>query len=197
MFLNPDIPAAIAAAENDSALEPESLNSERIEHRFGSCGIDVLEHRTGLRRSSLFSVEGDRKICRTLAVVIFEAPQAPDLIAAHAMIIAGQSIGATLKSSGCEIRKSTLYAGTLSLRTTDQAIHRLMQLDGPAKLALHAYRLEVRRGEESFEYATIVEIHHPDYLSPSELKSLYCGNAKHQVTVADINRFRALALGAV
>ncbi len=197
MHLNPDAPASIATALDACAVEPESLNSERIEQRFGSFGIDVIEYRAGLRRSSLYSLEGRRKTCRTFAVVRFDEPKAPALTAAHADILAGHSIGATLKSSGYEIRKSTLYVGTLALDTTDQMINRLMQIEKTVELAMHAYRLRLQQGAESFDYATIVEIHHPDYLSPGELKSLYDSDVQRPIGVADVNQLRSLALGTI
>ena len=50
------------------------LNSDRIEQRFGSYGIEVLASEAGLRRSNLFSYEGDTAICRTYAVVQFAEP---------------------------------------------------------------------------------------------------------------------------
>jgi len=197
MHLNPDAPASIAAALKACAIEPESLNSERIEQRFGSYGIDIIDYQAGLRRSSLYSFDGERKICRTFAVVLFDEPKVPGVTAAHANILAGQSIGATLKSSGCEIRKSTLYVGTISLDNTDQLIHRVMQLNAPAELAMHAYRLKVQLGADSFDYATIVEIHHPDYLSTAELRNLYDKDVKREIGEADLKQLRSLALGVV
>ncbi|MGI9200381.1 MAG: hypothetical protein ACR2QL_04940, partial [Woeseiaceae bacterium] len=47
-------PFVIAAALSACAQEPEALNSERIEERFGSYGIEVLSHEAGVRRSSLY-----------------------------------------------------------------------------------------------------------------------------------------------
>src|SRR5690606_34722880 len=54
----------------------ELLNSERIERRFGSYGIDVLQSDGRYRVSNLYSVHDGAKICRTFAVVAY--PARPD-----------------------------------------------------------------------------------------------------------------------
>lgn len=195
MRFNPVVPIVIAAALNACALEPEALNSERIEERFGSYGIDVLGYEDGVRRSSLYSLEGDRKVCRTYAVVLFDNQLAPGVSAAHAGVLAGQSIGATFKASGWEIRKSTLYVGTLFLSPADHPVGQLMQLDEPAELAMHAYRLNVKRESQSVNYATIVELHHPDYLSPDQLKVLYDEDVKSRLSDTELGQLQSLALG--
>jgi hypothetical protein len=120
---------------------------------------------------------------------------APSVASAHAEILAGQSIGATFKSVGWEIRKSTLYVGTLFLDPSGHPIGQLMQIDEPADLAMHAYRLNLEKGSQSLDYATIVEIHHPEYLSPAELKSLYDRDVKSRVSDAEIGRLQVLVLG--
>ena len=58
-------PTVLAAALSACATETVLLNSERVEQRFGNYGIDVLASEAGLRRSSLYSVEKDGRICRT------------------------------------------------------------------------------------------------------------------------------------
>ena len=119
-------PVVIAAALSACALEPESLNSERIEERFGSYGIEVLSHESGIRRSSLYSVDNEVKTCRTYAVVRFVDESTPRVAAAHANILAGGSIGATFKSSGWHIGKITLAVSSISLGGSDHAISQLM-----------------------------------------------------------------------
>jgi len=189
-------PVVIAAALSACALEPESLNSERIEQRFGSYGIDLLEYAAGVRRSSLYSLAGTSKICRTYAVVRFQDELAPSVATAHADVMAGQSIGATFKSGGWEISKTTLYVGELSLDSAGRPIGRLMHLDGPAELAMHAYRLQLERDSLAIDYATIVEIHHPDYLSPAELRSLYGDSIHTRMHDPAVLDLRSLVLNA-
>jgi hypothetical protein len=48
-----------------------------------------------------------------------------------------------------------------------------MQLDGEIDLGIHAYRLVLEKESQSVDYATIVEAHHPEYLTVAELKELY------------------------
>jgi hypothetical protein len=40
-------------------------------------------------------------------------------------------------------------------------------------LAVHVYDLEISRGETSALYATIAEVHHPDYLDVTALRAIY------------------------
>ena len=169
----PVSPAAIAAALNASAFEPESLNSERIEERFGSYGVEVLSHEAGVRRSSLHSIAGDTRVCRTYAVARFEDESTSRVPEAHADVLAGRSIGSTFKSTGWQIRKATLHIGEVSLNASNIQIGKLMHLNGEIDLGIHAYRLVLEKESQSIDYATIVEAHHPDYLTVAELKDLY------------------------
>ncbi len=170
---NPVSPTVIAAAVSACAFEPEALNSERIEDRFGSYGIEVLSHEAGVRRSSLYSLEGVTRVCRTYAVVHFQDESTARVAEAHADVLAGQSIGTTFKTSGWQIRKATLYIGTISLDASKHGIGELMQLDGEVDLGIHAYQLILEKESQSIDYATIVHAHHPDYLSIDELTELY------------------------
>jgi hypothetical protein len=97
------------------ATESVLLNSERIEQRFGSCGIEVLASEAGLRRSGLLSYDGDTATCRTYAVVQFAEQLDERFDKAHSRVLAGDSIGATFKDDGWDIRKHTLYIGTVRL----------------------------------------------------------------------------------
>jgi len=155
------------------ALEAELLNSERIGERFGSCGIEVLQHGPTVRRSSLYSLDGEVRICRSYAVVQFLEHESAEVADAHAKILAGDSIGATFKGAGWQIRKQTRYVGSTKLPQTGHPVAELMHLAGDESLALHAYRLVLEKTARSLQYATIVEMHHPDYLAENELQKLY------------------------
>lgn len=184
-------PIVVVAALSACAYEPEALNSERIEERFGSYGIEVLSHVGGIRRSSLYSLDGELKVCRTYAVVQFEDESTPRVAEAHASIVSGQSIGATFKSSGWEITKVTVHVAELSSVTQQHPIGELMQLENTKDLAIHAYRLILEKDAESIDYATIVETHHPDYLSVDELRSLYgddVATALNESEIAELSR---------
>ena len=166
-------PSVLAAVLSACATESVILNSERIERHFGSYGIEVLASEAGLRRSNLFSYEGNMATCRTYAVVQF-ADQLDDRYdEAHTRVLAGESIGATFREDGWDIDKHTLYVGTVSLPEGPSEVRRLMRLTGPHDLALHVYQLVLVRGEIELEYATIMEAHHPDYLEQSELESIF------------------------
>ena len=183
-------PVVIAAALSACALEPESLNSERIEERFGSYGIEVLSHESGIRRSSLYSIDNEVKTCRTYAVVRFVDESTPRVAAAHANILAGGSIGATFKSSGWHIGKITLSVGSITLDGSDHTISKLMHIEGPATLGVHIYQLVLEKDSQIINYATIIETHHPDYMSLPELKKLYADGIEDEL---DDEEFRKLS----
>lgn len=166
-------PAVLAAILSACATEPVLLNSQRIEQRFGSYGIAVLASEAGLRRSSLYSLDHDEPTCRTYAVVRF-ADQLDDRYREeHTQVLAGNSIGAIFRSQGWDLHKQTLYIGSLALPRENTSIGELMQIAGPQELALHIYQLLLVRQEQVFEYATILETHHPEYLAEADLRNLY------------------------
>ena len=166
-------PAVLAEIQSACESEPVLLNSERIEQRFGSYGISVLPSEAGLRRSSVYSLHSQERICRTYAVVRFAAQPDDGYREEHAKILAGNSIGAIFRSHGWDTHKQTLYIGSLSLTDQHAAIARLMQLNDACELALHVYQLLLVRHDQVFEYATIIEAHHPAYLSENDLVELY------------------------
>ena len=166
-------PFVVAAALSACALESELLNSERIGERFGSYGIEVLGHDPTVRRSNLYSVEDGLRICRTYAVVRFEAHGSGSVADLHDRIIAGESIGATFKAAGWHLSKETFHIGSIELPDTDHAVARLMHLEQAAALAVHAYWLMLTKDGRELHYATIIETHHPDYLTEADLEVLY------------------------
>ena len=166
-------PAVLAVILSACATESVLLNSERIEQRFGSYGIEVLASEAGLRRSSLYSLDGGIATCRTYAVVRF-ADQLDDRYREeHAKVLAGNSIGAVFRSHEWDVHKQTMYIGSLELPEESTSIGELMRISGPRELAMHVYQLLLVRNEQVFEYAIIIETHHPDYLSESDLHELY------------------------
>lgn len=170
-------PTVVAIALGACGEASEQLNSERIEEQFGNFGIDVISHRDGLRRASLYSTHEDGKITRTYAIVHFD--DVPEILLRdeHARILAGASIGATFKSAGWSVKKQTLYIGSLDTGDDVHGIQPLMRLTAAPDLAMHVYRLHINKDQQSIEYATIIELHHPDYLTPARLQTLY-GNGK-------------------
>ncbi len=166
-------PAVLAAALSACATETVLLNSERIEQQFGSYGIDVLASEAGLRRSSLYSIENGERVCRTYAIVRFTEELDSSYSPEHAKVLAGNSLGEVFKSQGWSIHKQNLHIGSFEVDHSTSEISRLMQLTENQALALHVYQLLLAKGDQVFEYATIVEAHHPDYLLESELLEIY------------------------
>lgn len=166
-------PSVLAAILSACATQSVVLNSERIRQRFGSYGIEVLASEAGLRRSSLFSYDGDAATCRTYAVVQF-TEQPDDLYDdAHTKVLAGNSIGETFKEDGWEIQKNTLFIGSVRLPEKRTRTGDLMRLTGAHDLGLHIYQLVLGRENIAFEYATIMEAHHPEYLVEKDLREIF------------------------
>lgn len=163
----------LAAALSASAMESELLNSERIERRFGNYGIEVVSAKPGLRRSNLYSVEDGARVCRTYAVVKFADQTTGDISEEHSRILAGGSIGAVFRENGWEILKHTIYVDEIEINVPTNDIAQLMDLGESQVLATHIYRLQLRKGDLIVDYATIIETHHPDYLSKVDLNRLY------------------------
>ena len=163
--------AAQAPLATPSEAELRSLlNSERIAMEFGSYGIDVLATDARVRVSNLYSVHQGTKICRTFAVVQF-----PELIenaysVEHEAILSGQSIGAVFAQHGWTIAKINRYFGVL--HSTDR-VAGLMGEIAPQPLAVHLYDFKVSKPGTSLIYASIAEVHHPDYLSVADLQRIY------------------------
>lgn len=171
---NTPIPsAAVVTASSACALESERLNSERIDERFGSWGIEVLQHGSLVRRSSLFSIDGDTRTCWSYAVVQFLEHDSREVADAHAKILSGESIGATFKSAGWKIEKETRHVGAMELPAGGHPISEMMHLSGDERLAVHVYRLILEKAGRTLHYATIVEAHHPDYLVENDLRQLF------------------------
>ena len=153
------------------------LNSERIEQRFGNYAVEVLRRESELRISNLYSERSGLRTCRTYAIVTFAQPVDLALAALHADIESGRSIGATLRDAGWEVSKRLKYIGKFPVTDADDEIVRLMRIEVPRSLALHNYDVEISKAGRTINYATIVEIHHPDYLTVAELRRIYGDNA--------------------
>lgn len=148
----------------------EILNSERIAAKFGSYGVEVLQQDEATRVSNLFSQSDDAHICRTFAIVRYAPRVDPALSREHAAIVAGGSIGAVFAAQGWEVRKTHLRYGE---RTASAKLAGLMHVEAGTPLAEHVYVLDVVKDGRVFEYAALVEIHHPAYLGLAELGEIY------------------------
>jgi len=185
-------PAVLAAALSASATETVLLNSERVEQQFGSYGIDVLASEAGLRRSSLYSSDDGDRTCRTYAVVRFTDQPDTSYSPEHAHVLAGNSLGEVFKANGWAIHKQTLHIGSFAVAQSASEIGRLMKLDGSKTLALHIYQLLLARGDQVFEYATIIEAHHPAYLSSADLLDIYHYDDSETLSAESISKLITL-----
>lgn len=182
------------------ASDRELLNSDRIRQSFGSYGISVLPSPDTLRRSSLYSLENGHPVTRTFAIVQFNEALSPRekaaIAAVHAQILAGASIGATFRQNHWSINKQNLYTGSFSLANTEAEIARLMRLDAPGELAMHIYRFNINKESYSIDYATIIEVHHPQYLSVAELRSVYPLKPGATLSQQQLEHLRQLVLAS-
>ncbi len=153
------------------------LNSERIEERFGSVGIDVVSSDAGLRRANLYSLHDGTRICRTYALVRFQprasGQQDPALLAAEREIHGGASLGAALRRAGWQVEKRTRYVGSLPALEPPPDWVAWMRIGGTEGLAIHVYELYIKKGSQVIDFAKLTEVHHPDYLRPPAVAALY------------------------
>ena len=155
-----------------SQLRP-LLNSERIKLKFGSYGIEVLESGAKIRVSNLYSVNGDQKTTRTLAIVSYPDTVDPLFAKEHKEILSGGSIGAVFKKNGWEIDKRHQYFGEIDSSKDLASVYKLFGGITPTQLAVHIYSFFIKKHRSEFLYATIAEIYHPQYLSLQDLKEIY------------------------
>lgn len=166
----PTAPLSAQSSVGAGATLREPLNSERIERLFGSYGVEVLSSDDTTRVANLFSAENGARTCRTFAVSRYPASIAPAFAAEHEEIVAGGSIGAVFAKHGWTVKKTHLYFGEVQAWPKLAALMRITPGDA---LAEDVYVLDIVKGAMQFEYATIVEIHHPDYLHRADLPRLY------------------------
>jgi len=165
---------AAKAASTESARP--LLNSERIKQRYGSYGIDVLKDDGAMRISSLYSLQHGQKVTRTMAVVVYAQGIPAQIQQEHQAIVSGGSIGEVFARSGWLVKKENLYIGEISASADFDEIYSLMGESGEVNLAVHIYKLSVCKQDSCFAYATISEVHHPDYLGLSDLREIYGGS---------------------
>lgn len=153
--------------------QEQLLNSERIEQTFGNYGVDVLQSGNNRRVSSLYSGSGDDKVTRTFAVVEYSGKVRPAFASEHSKVESGESLGAVFRSAGWEIEKISFFVGEMEIPGKYGLLAELMQIDLPKFVAAHVYQFGIRKDGRSYDYATIVELHHPDYFSAADLETVY------------------------
>jgi hypothetical protein len=183
------------------ASHRELLNSDRIEARYGSYGVEVLTATVKTRRSSLYSLENGEAVTRTYAIVQFmlaeDEPDYAEIASAQAQIVAGASIGKTFRDAGWDIRKETIYTGSLKLPAGNDQLHRLMHLSGAQALALHVYRFILKKDPYYIDYATIIEIHHPDFVDAATLGRWYPASTTRVLDDAQVTALKSAILADI
>jgi hypothetical protein len=186
--------AWLLAALGVAAQPPnrELLNSERIQQAFGSYGVEVLENGDRTRVTNLYSTDAGTKTCRTFAVVRFPAVMNASVNGEHEIIRNGGSIGATFAANGWRVLKTHLAFRELE---ATPRLASLMHVAVGARLAEHAYVLDVTKDGKRVEYAALVEIHHPEYLQLADLQRIYgaASAAEHQALLDDLLEAAAAA----
>lgn len=150
-----------------------TLNSDRIERAFGNYGVEILRADETHRITSLHSSDDTGRTTRTYAVVRYRGTPNSLLATEHARILEGDSIGATFRDAGWEIDKQHIFIGEFEVPKTYTGIANLMRISLPESLATHVYLFNVRKDERTLQYATITEVHHPDYLDATALEGIY------------------------
>ena len=92
---------------------------------------------------------------------------------ASSKVLEGKSLGQVFRSHGWSIHKQTLHIGSVEVEGPASEVCELMRLRGTQVLALHVYQLLLVKNTQVFEYALIIEAHHPDHLSSSDLLEIY------------------------
>jgi len=163
----------LLSCNNNIESKNTLLNSERIEKKFGSYGIDIVQSDDQSRVSFLYSLgtnDKNKKNYHTLAIVKFkEARQVSNI---HEKILNGGSIGKSFKKEGWEIDKTNHQMMVIS--NPDKLLFKswLKQINNE-NLALHFYELNVKSKNYYYLYAEILEIHHPEYLGFNDLTEVY------------------------
>ena len=185
-FMFASDPTKILQGESPAAEKqiPELGNSDRIRLKFGNYGIEIVENGLRIRVSNLFSTTDGLQTNRTFAVVMYPAVIEAAFQKEHEAIINGQSIGIVFKDNGWTIDKRHQYIGQLETLTDFSDVHALFGDIGEVQPVIHVYSLIVKKDNAEFHYASIAEVHHPEYLDLEELKAI-CGSEVDIALVKD------------
>jgi len=148
-------------------------NSERIRQRFGGYGIEVLESGTDIRVSSLYSIDDGLRTNRTFAVVAYPAEIEPVFQKEHDEIMNGQSIGIVFEKNGWVIDKRHQYFGKMQASSDYSRVFSISDGMNASQPAIHVYSLFVKKNDAEYQYASIAEVHHPEYLKLADLDAIY------------------------
>lgn len=143
------------------------MNSDNIEARFGSYGVEIITQAENTRLANLYSEHEGARICRTLAMTCFLASPPEELAAAHQKILGGSSMGATLRREGWRVVKSdAAFAQCVAGMEFARLSHNTVAPD--ATLAVQLYKLQAVSASQRHDYAIVVEAYHPQHIPPSD-----------------------------
>ena len=189
--------AAQTARRRDRSVQPSAATEQRAHWsaRFGNYGIEVLASGPRERVSNLYSEAGGARTCRTFAVVRYPAAIDPALADEHDEIVRGGSIGAVFSAHGWQVLKTNLRYFEIE---APERVAGLMRVATGTKLAAHAYELDVAKAGRTFQYALLIEIHHPAYLERADLAAIYgpADATGREATVAELIDAALAAAGA-
>lgn len=165
-------------------------NSERIRLKFGSYGIEVLESGQGIRVSNLYSIDEGVKTNRTFAVVAYPDIIEPEFSKEHDAILHGESIGIVFRNNGWAVVKRHQYFGEIEVPSDCSDVDTVFGDIGKAQPVIHMYSLFVKKNSAEFRYASIAEVHHPEYLGLQDMNTIY-GSALNRALEmkGDVNDF--------
>jgi hypothetical protein len=61
---------------------------------------------------------------------------------------------------------------------------------------MHVYRLLLEKSRQAIDYATLIEMHHPDYLKPRDLLTLFSVDARTSLHPQQVEDLKTLGLSA-
>lgn len=175
----------VVSAYDSTFWSPKLLNSERIQLKFGSYGVELLYQDTDIRLTNLYSLENGDKVMRTFAFVQFPAFIDTAFQQEHEEILNGGSIGAVFKQNGWIITKRQLFSGNMHCSEECPKLKRWMGAFTTHTLAMNIYSFKIEKDGKSFHYANIAEVYHPDYLQASDLEMIV-GHVNKADHVSDI-----------
>jgi hypothetical protein len=163
---------------NIESLSPESPvselgNSDRIRLKFGSYGIEIVENGHRIRVSNLYSTADGAKTNRTFAVVMLPDVIEPAFSVEHEAITNGQSIGIVFREHGWRIEKRHQYIGELDVGDDFSAVHSVFGDISEVRPVIHVYSLLIKKDNTQYHYASIAEVHHPEYLGLKDLRTIF------------------------
>jgi hypothetical protein len=72
----------------------------------------------------------------------------------------------------------------------------MMHLHRKADVAMHVYRLLLEKQQQAIDYATLIELHHPDYLSRDDLLDLYPVDTMTSLPPQQVEEMKSLGFSA-